>query len=227
LNALVSSLRETTPPEAADLKIHSFLTSDLGAPLPLHISLSRPIGFSTEQKDDFVASLDRTIKSSFIRLFDVSFAGLDWVPNFENTRWFLVLRVQKPDSDALNKLLHISNTVVQEYGQPPLYSKPTTIKSDSKPRTHSGKRRAITHNAVSLYANMEDLSSAFHISIAWTLTGPSQELLELTKSVTRRHFDAIKQIQVVVEEIKAKVGNAVTSMPLPKSVTLGKSLFGV
>lgn len=42
--------------------IHSFLTSDLGTPLPLHISLSRPIGFLTEKKDDFVTSLDSVLK---------------------------------------------------------------------------------------------------------------------------------------------------------------------
>jgi len=48
-------------------EIHSFLTSDLGAPLPLHISLSRPIGFATEQKDSFVDSLQSAIKTSGIR----------------------------------------------------------------------------------------------------------------------------------------------------------------
>jgi hypothetical protein len=47
--------------------VHTFLKSDLGAPLPLHISLSRPIGFPTEKKDHFLSSLQRVIASSTIR----------------------------------------------------------------------------------------------------------------------------------------------------------------
>lgn len=74
---------------------------------------------------------------------------------------------------------------------------------------------------------MEDLSAAFHISIAWTLTAPSPELLELTQSVKKDHLKEIKQILVVIEAIKAKVGNIVTNIPLSKSVSLGTSLFGV
>jgi hypothetical protein len=159
--------------------------------------------------------------------FNVSFAGLDWVPNFENTRWFLVLRIQRPESNELNKLLHVCNVVVQEHGQPPLYSKPIFKESDSTQHTPLGKRRTVDSNALSTWKNVEDLSAAFHISIAWTLTAPSPELLELTKSVKHDHFNEIEQVLVAVNEIKAKVGNIVTNMPLPKSISLGKSLFGV
>jgi hypothetical protein len=48
-------------------KMGSLLISDLGAPLPLHISLSRPIGFTTDQKDLFLASLLEGIAASGIR----------------------------------------------------------------------------------------------------------------------------------------------------------------
>jgi hypothetical protein len=64
---MISNLEANLRSENANVKIYSFLTSDLGAPLPLHISLSRPIGFTTEQKEDFVTSLDRAIKGSGIR----------------------------------------------------------------------------------------------------------------------------------------------------------------
>jgi hypothetical protein len=47
--------------------MHSLLTSELAAPLPLHISLSRSIGFATERKDDFVVAVERIIQSSGIR----------------------------------------------------------------------------------------------------------------------------------------------------------------
>ena len=62
------------------------------------------------------------------------FTGLDWVSNFEKNRWFLVLRVKAPDNNELNKLLHISNTVVQEYDQPPLYVEPTPKSSPKQKR---------------------------------------------------------------------------------------------
>jgi hypothetical protein len=64
---MISILAANLLSENTNVKIHSFLTSDLGAPLPLHISLSRPIGFATQQKEDFVTSLDRAIKTSGIR----------------------------------------------------------------------------------------------------------------------------------------------------------------
>jgi hypothetical protein len=64
---MISILEATLLTENTNVKIHSFLTSDLGAPLPLHISLSRPIGFATQQKEDFVTSLDRAITTSGIR----------------------------------------------------------------------------------------------------------------------------------------------------------------
>jgi hypothetical protein len=101
-------------------------------------------------------------------------------------------------------LLHVSNSVVQENGQPPLYAKPTIVKSDKSPN-QSRKRKAPLESAASFWKDLHELSTAFHISIAWTLTSPSEELVELTKSVTHDNSDKIKQIQLSVEEIKAKL----------------------
>jgi U6 snRNA phosphodiesterase len=67
LTELIAALKDGVSSQAMAVDIHSFMTSDLGAPLPLHISLSRPIGFLTDQKDAFVASLDHAIKASGIR----------------------------------------------------------------------------------------------------------------------------------------------------------------
>jgi hypothetical protein len=74
---------------------------------------------------------------------------------------------------------------------------------------------------------MDDVSGAFHISIGWTLRSPSQGLLELTKTIALDHMKELNQIRVKIEEIKSKVGNVVTSIPLPKNVSVGKGLFGV
>ena len=49
------------------LQTNSLLRSDLGAPLPLHISLSRSISLLTHQRDSFLSSLQNSINASAIR----------------------------------------------------------------------------------------------------------------------------------------------------------------
>lgn len=46
--------------------IHSLLHSDLGAQLPLHISLSRPVILRTEQRSPFTELLQKSIRDSHI-----------------------------------------------------------------------------------------------------------------------------------------------------------------
>ena len=149
--------------------------------------------------------------------FDIAFTGLDWVANYEKTRWFLVLRLRKPEFDGLNKLLHVSNQVVQEYNQPALY---TT-------RNIHGKRERPTRKLpYAQWVDIQDVSDAFHISIAWTLTAPNDELLKLARAMFAAYKKELDQFQVQVGEIKFKVGNVVTSIPLPKTVLVGQGLFG-
>ncbi|TVY34055.1 U6 snRNA phosphodiesterase [Lachnellula subtilissima] len=226
LSKIISKLKGLPLEEASEL--HSFLTSDLGAPLPLHISLSRPIGFGTEQKEDFVTSLKSAMESSGIRPFEFAFSGLDWVANFENTRWFLVLRIQKPEFDSLNKLLHVCNTVVQDYGQPSLYAKATsrnTTKSTKWHKQETSKNRSSAESSKAYWSNLQDFSGAFHISIAWTLASPSEDLLALTKSIAIDDFQDVAQTRVNIQEIKAKVGNAVANMPLHANIQEATGLF--
>ncbi|KAI9648391.1 poly(U)-specific 3'-to-5' RNA exonuclease [Ciborinia camelliae] len=209
--------------------IQTFLTSDLGVALPLHVSLSRAIGFSKDVKDTFLTSFEQAIKSSGIRPFEIGFSGLAWVPNYEKTRWFLVLRLNRPESDALNKLLHLSNKVVEEFGQPPLYANSRAIEYVAKGAHHvQGDKRFKTkaQQEKQNFSDMVDLSEAFHISIAWTLSPPDQELINATERLTTNELIKVKQIQIKTEEIKAKIGNVVTNVPLPVSVMEGKSLFG-
>lgn len=46
--------------------VHSLLNSDLGAELPLHISLSRPIVLKANQRRGFIDSLTKKIDTSSI-----------------------------------------------------------------------------------------------------------------------------------------------------------------
>lgn len=49
-----------------DTQVHSLLTSDLGAELPLHISLSRPIVLLADQRHSFVDDLTSRIAQAGI-----------------------------------------------------------------------------------------------------------------------------------------------------------------
>lgn len=57
-------MREDSSPEAS--QVHSLLKSDLGAELPLHISLSRPIVLRAEQRQPFTDSLINAVSKSSI-----------------------------------------------------------------------------------------------------------------------------------------------------------------
>ncbi|GAW22693.1 hypothetical protein ANO14919_122360 [Xylariales sp. No.14919] len=186
LSTLQSTLTTTSPSPAPS--ITSFLTSDLGAPQPLHISLSRPIVLSTAQKDAFLSDLERSIRSSGIAAFELAPAGLQWHRTAESARSFLVLRVaSKPalnqsntsngngnnkagkgaedptgeTNPQLTALLRRANAVVAAFGQPALYA-------FAQPRADDGG------------GERADVDTAFHISIAWSFAVPSAELQRAT-----------------------------------------------
>lgn len=77
------------------------------------------------------------------------------------------------------------------------------------------------------WTGMQDVSDAFHISVAWTLEPPSSEMLNATKAVVLNQFEGVRKVLIMVEEIKAKVGNVVTSVRLQRNVSEGSSLLSV
>ena len=162
--------------------------------------------------------------------FNISFIALDWVPNLEKTRWFLVLRIGRPDGNGLNKLLHVSNQIVKEYGQPQLYVSSALAapademapKKSARSSRHTGRAARSTNM---IWSSIQDVSDAFHISIAWTLESPSEQLLKVTKSLNTNIVANLGQILVRIEEVKAKIGNVVTSIPLPTAATERQGLF--
>lgn len=121
LTSLVSALAHESPAagDAAVGGLTSFLTSDLGAPLPLHISLSRPFVLRTEEKDAFHEELVQKIENSCccssssgsssggvgggrgrgrgghsgMGSFALRVDGLGWFRSPDAERSFLVLRV--------------------------------------------------------------------------------------------------------------------------------------
>lgn len=51
---------------SAGIELHSHLTSDLGAELPLHLSLSRPNVLATAQREGFVELLEERVEKARI-----------------------------------------------------------------------------------------------------------------------------------------------------------------
>lgn len=192
-----------------DEPITSFLLSDLAAPLPLHISLSRPVVLGQGEKDAF---LDE-VKSVLLRggsgggggAFKLRCGRVEWHRTAESGRSFLVLRLQSCCEDSegedgkrnsnpeLTELLRRCNEVVRGFGQPELYQ-----------WAEDGGDR--------------EVGDAFHVSIAWSFAETTEELKRVTERVfgetgVRRR---IEEVEIPVEGVKVKIGNVVTHVALPQ-----------
>lgn len=121
--------------------------------------------------------------------------------NYEKTRWFLVLRIKKPDNDALNRLLHLCNRTLAQFDQPPLYAK----------ASHSS--RTSSHRQSD--EGSSDYSDCFHISLAWSLLEPNHKECERVEATDLK---ALRGLRVRFDSVKAKIGNHVESIPLPKGI---------
>jgi U6 snRNA phosphodiesterase len=175
--------------------------------------------------------------------FRIRFTTLAWVSNYENTRWFLVLRIERPTSDELNRLLGASNSVVISFGQQPLYVPDaiTTISHRQNVRgqshgfrggreRHRGPGYARGPGSVNTERKTQlDCSSHFHISLGWSLERPSQEMAIRTSSATvlAKLKTLTTHLVPEFEAVKVKVGNTVAVVPLPTKVKEGTGLIGL
>ncbi|SPO02258.1 uncharacterized protein DNG_04931 [Cephalotrichum gorgonifer] len=190
----------------------SLLTSDLGAPLPLHISLSRPLALTTAQKDEFLAGVSAAIRGSRTSPFSVNPTSLHFFKSPDSNRTFLVLKIHPvPDysppaqsqpskagpearRNPLTTLLQKCNAVAAEYSLPLLYARRET-------EAGSGVDER-----------------AFHLSLAWTL----DEVTDDEMAWTERLLDGgpgegVKGWDIRVGGVKLKIGNVVTHVPLGAS----------
>ena len=153
--------------------------------------------------------------------FEVAIRGLEWVANYERTRWFLVLKLEKAPQNGLNKLLHISNETVTDFGQPSLYIDSLRSSVDGRSRKRQAGRSKETAAAAassstgrSAPSNDSDMSSSFHISIGWMLGAPMEGLGERLNT-TGIDYQAMK---VDVHTVKAKIGNGITAISLATKI---------
>ena len=151
--------------------------------------------------------------------------GLEWVANYENTRWFLVLKLEKPPHDDLNKLLQFSNQTATAFGQPPLYTDSLQSLPDAQSRKRQagnrGRSREITGAAASSFMNYTDVSSSFHISIGWTLDASTQDLRERLNS-TGMDFQGIT---IDINAVKVKIGNGITAISLARKIEAANKII--
>jgi hypothetical protein len=187
-----------------EIPLHGFLTSDLGAPQPLHISLSRPLSLPTADKDAFLDRVTSSIRTSGVRPFSVSPRGLAWYLSPDSDRSFLILRVDTAhESDSSTKeddapppspnpelvaLLARCNAAADRFDQPPLYQK--------RPSEGAG--------------------TAFHVSIAWSLgtTKTEETSLRALRVFAQRRHAEMRTWQIPVSGVKVKIGNVVHHVPL-------------
>lgn len=206
------------------------MTSDLGAPLPLHISLSRPLALPTATKDGFLEQLRHQLRRGRcpVAPFQLRPRGLEWHRTAESARSFLVLRVaraagtsdREPEEEAappnaeLTGLLKRCNDLARAFQQPALYafaaadggSRVSGPGDEPQPKPPPETRPSV--------------GDAFHISVAWTFAQPTPELLEATQeafaSGPEPLCERIGAIRIPVDGVKAKIGNVVTHVPLPE-----------
>ncbi|KAK4550368.1 hypothetical protein LTR36_003335 [Oleoguttula mirabilis] len=211
LIAAQSKARPASRP-AEDSSVHSLLQNELGVSLPLHVSLSRPLVLKTEQRAAFLDQLKKSIQNAGVRAFSAQPAKLKWHPNETGSRYFLVLGLQRPENDELRQLLSAANDVARRFEQPLLYE---------------GKgfdRGKLDADAPFTAAGGAD-DGKFHISIAWSLTSPPQDgahppasiggLVKAAEAQGSSLATATQDLGIAFSEVKVRIGQDVTSVPLP------------
>lgn len=190
--------------------VHSLLHNELGVSLPLHVSLSRPLVLKTEQREVFLSDLKAAVVTSRIQSFSVRATELAWHPNEDQSRYFLVLRLSPPAKDELHDLLDLCNNVAASYDQPLLYTQKQLVDKQARSQDTVGRDR-------------------FHVSIAWSLGGPRDDgqttgtTSDAEPNTHGNHIAKLKEISFA--DIKVRIGQTVTSIPLDREVRTKRSLF--
>lgn len=143
-----------------------------------------------------------------------------------------MLRIGHTPKNELTRLLQLSNRVVENVGQQPLYEEPHLLSSVSQPRgqdQHAPRKldRGVIlrpkSRIVDSNHSVDLLYSRFHISVGWSLTPPPTDLDLKIKNETG--IDAITY-EFHINLVKVKVGNGVTAYPLPSKVETSNGIIG-
>lgn len=208
--------------------ITTSLLSPLGAALPLHVSLSRTLQIKTDVRHAFVESLASSLRNAAVRPFTAQFTRLKWVPNFDQTRWFLVLGLQKPTHDEFNRLLNACNEAAHRCGHSGLYQggKGDGPMEDCSSRSSAEKTRAQEgSNICDGHPRCVDNTDRFHISIAWNLVQPDPAWIALVTNIDVT--SVVGPIEIAFDVVKAKVGNTINNIALGARKSGGATKAGL
>ncbi|KAF2830983.1 hypothetical protein CC86DRAFT_341515 [Ophiobolus disseminans] len=209
---LIERSTKTRAKHVAVPKIIPSLQSELGAPLPLHISLSRTLHIQTDDRDDFLETLKTSLRRAAVSSFYSQFSNLKWVPNFERNRWFLVLGIKQPAQDELNRLLRGCNDATTKCGHSGLYiGGQGDGPMEDNPQNNNAKRRKSQH----FDEEAIDRSDRFHISIAWNLEEPDPDIISEVQGIDVSKF--VQPPEAAIAVVKARIGNVVHNVDLKKA----------
>jgi len=189
--------------------LNSLLCSDLAAPLPLHISLSRSLQIPSEQRDAFLLRVAQALSRAAVSCpLEVGLDRLLWASNFDRSRWFLALGVARPPGDSLNGLLCACNAAAEASGFPLLYEDG----GDGGGGDADDERVSEDDSESRAHPNRLD---CFHFSLAWSLTGPDDDSKERLESLWISPEAApVREMRVQFDRVLVKIGNAIHTIDL-------------
>ena len=199
---------------SSQARINSSLRSDLGVRLPLHVSLSSPLILTTSTKDAFMSDLTAAIHKSRVSSFSPSSSKVKWVSNFDGSRHFLIVTLNRPEGDGLAELLKVCNQVAKEFGLPELYAGSTDQGLNVGVATTQGDGRRNEPAEEILVLAKDDKTDdheKFHVSIAWSLDKPS----DLRESAGDDEWKKkLAELKISISQVSLKMGNKITTIPL-------------
>jgi hypothetical protein len=182
----------------------------------------------TDDREWFLEKLTASLRKGVpLSPFHIQFSKLNWVPNFDRTRWFLILGIEKPPNDELNKLLRACNFAAEECGHPGLYTggagdgpmEQEQDDADERPPKRRRKSSAKGETAEGETENPDmnnsasvDFTDKFHVSIAWNLIEPDPAWTDVVLNMDVS--DLVKPPVAPFEAVKVRIGNTVHSIPL-------------
>ena len=122
---LTSSSVHSTPSTESIRPLHVDKLDNSPTPQRLHISLSTTLNIRTEQRQEFLEQMARSIKED---PFLVRFTDVHWVSNHDGSRWFLVLKCENHTS--MRRLLDSTNSVAASFSQNLLYKQSKTYEDE-------------------------------------------------------------------------------------------------
>ena len=138
------------------------------------------------------------------------------------------MRLDEAPQNELNRILRISNEIVESVGQLPLYEDlrvDPPQKCRAGARTQKGDILAFSSSSSPHRAPVASVSivtsSSFHISIGWTLKTPSQALVKRLETVG----DNVTNVTVTINAVKLKIGNGITAIRLASNIETSNKII--